>query len=56
LGHSYATHLLEAGVNLRVIQEVLGHRSPKTTALNTHLTPAVLQQASHAINEVINGL
>jgi site-specific recombinase XerD len=47
---------LEAGVNLRVIQEVLGHRSPKTTAIYTHLTPAVLQEAARVINEVVNGL
>jgi site-specific recombinase XerD len=54
--HSYATHLMEAGVNLRLIQDLLGHKSPKTTAVYTHLTPQVRATLNDPIREIMKDL
>jgi integrase/recombinase XerD len=53
LRHSWATALLEAGVNLRLIQEWLGHNSPTTTSVYTHLTARAEQLGAEVINRVM---
>ncbi len=55
LRHSYATHLLEAGVNIRRIQQYLGHRSLSSTMVYLHLTTQGHQRAYTIIDDLMKG-
>lgn len=52
LRHSYATHLLEGGTNLRYIQELLGHKSSKTTEIYTHVSNQAIQKITSPLDKL----
>lgn len=56
LRHCYGTHLVEQGLNLRAIQQEMGHECPKTTALYTQLTEPMQQQVAQIINSLVDRL
>ena len=56
LRHSYATHLIEAGLNLRGVQEQLGHACPDTTARYVRLTELVTHNNRDLVNQLVSTL
>ena len=56
LRHSYATHLLDGGVGIRTIQEILGHSSLQTTAIYAHLSEKTKSTALPVVDNLVNSL
>ena len=56
LRHSFATHLLESGIDIRVIQGVLGRSNPKSTVIYTHLTQKIVKKLHNTVDDLMSDL